>query len=340
MRVHESRKKIIVIVFFGIVSVAAVSTGLLIQSNRNISSSQADSVCKCTDDDVCYPDGCSRKPKTSDNRFDEERYDSVCRQFDPGYRMPEPLFVHYCSVHQPDCCADILTYGDSRLCCWQERYVCHPSFCEGSSGGDGCGKYWDVPRDDMNDYGCVKRDSNDRDNIIPKYGIAPNVPGDQPTNTPIPTATTQPTATPRPQATATPRPGNTATPTPSPTLPPNATQGPTVTTGAQSTGTQQAPSPTTQTQAQQPAPTSSQQSQYNNDTVLPPFELPKFAPPKIAIKDIAKPENIEKVNKATDQPLTAVKDTFIAVKRYDEKLEIFVERYVNIFYSALKNLAR
>ena len=339
MRVHESRKKIIVIVFFGIVSIAAVTTGLLIQNNRNVSSSQASSICNCTDENVCYPSGCSRKPKTEDNRFDEARYDSVCKQFDPGYRMSDERIEFYCSQQQPDCCFDIYRYKDDRLCCFQERWTCHPSLCEGAGGNGDCGKYWSLPRD-WNAYGCVKKGADG--SKIPAWGLPPGLPGTAPTSTPPPTATTQPTATPTtvPQATATPRPANTSTPSPSPTvlISPNATQGPTVTTVAQSTSAPQAPSPTAQTQAQQPTPTTVQSQ--NTDTVLPPFELPKFVPPKIAIKDIAKPENIEKVNEVTDPPLTAIKDTFITVQRYDQRLEIFVERYVNFFYSALKNTIR
>ena len=243
----------------------------------------------------------------------------------------------YCAGYVPLCCYKMAETKNAEDCAFPERGYCMRDQCKGVTGDSNCGAQqgrWCVDIDK-----CVEHRSQ-----IPKLSLEDRLAGrSAPLNSPTPdeepssTPTSQPTPTTPPQATVTPRPANTATPNPSPTTR-NATQGPTVTTVAQSTGTPQAPSPTTQVQAQQRTPTTIQPQ--NNDTVLPPFELPKFEPPKIAIKDIAKPENIEKVNKATDPPLTAIKDTFVTVQKYDQKIEVFVERYVNVFYSALKNIIR
>ena len=339
---------------FGIGITSVVLNGKT--SARNTTAAEASEVCKCTDDDVCYPDGCSRKPKSDNNTFDEARYDDVCKQFDPGYRMPEPLFQHYCAVRQPDCCFDIYKYKESRLCCWQERYVCHPSLCEGSSGGDGCGKYWGVPRDDWNDYGCVKRDSNNRDEIIPKYGVAPGLPGGgggtNPTATPQPTSIPQNTATPQPAtATATPAPNQqtTSTPVPNPTQTNNNSQSgitrfpivpPTATpTRILSNNTDNSLNRPSGDQNNTDSSNNTNSDQNSNSVALPGINLPdfQFGIPKIQLKapnqmlrETIDSEKIEQLNRITDPPLVAAETTLVTIKSYDQQLENTVESW--IFY--------
>ncbi len=310
--------------------------------------------CRCTDDDVCYPDGCSRKPKTSNNTFDEARYDAVCKQFDPGYRMPDRLIQFYCSVHQPDCCFDIYKYKDSRLCCWQERYICHPSLCEGSSGGDGCGKYWGLPGG-WDSYGCVQRGSDGEKE--PVWGLPPGLPaGSQPTNTPVPPTntprpptstprptTTSPTATTRPsQPTATLRPNQ-----PTPTTKPGTTNQPTVPPG-QPTNTISPANPNT-TSTPAPTWTITPNNPYDpQPTESSPFSLPFFGrkepvnpsdpqqvsepieikSPKELAREVVNPESVQKLDQATEKPLTKAKEGFDTVKKYDQKLESYFEGWI------------
>ncbi len=188
--------------------------------------------CNCTDPTMCSPDGCSRVPKSSSNTFDEDRYDNVCNKFDPGYRMPDAIIQYYCSVQQPSCCEDIYKYKDDRLCCFQERWTCHPSLCEGATGNGDCGKYWHLPPEFPNQYGCVKLGANGQPEGV--WGTPPGLPGNQvkPTNTP---RANRPTPTPTRRPTI-------ATPTkiPTPTMPNQ------VPTGTWPTRTIQTPTPTLQ----------------------------------------------------------------------------------------------
>lgn len=187
----------------------------------------APSDCRCDNSDVCYPDGCSRKPKTSSNTFDDTRYDNVCSQYDLGYPPSESVFRYLCGERQPDCCFDVYNYKESRFCCWQERYLCHPSLCEGSSGGSGCGWWWGPGYDSRTGkylsetpegYGCVIGDHN---NLQAKYGIPPNLPNAA-TATPRPATPTR-TPTQRPPTNTPTRPASnpTATPTTPPGVPTN-----------------------------------------------------------------------------------------------------------------------
>ncbi|QQS44509.1 hypothetical protein IPM65_02835 [Candidatus Roizmanbacteria bacterium] len=41
--------------------------------------------CTCDDQDICYPDGCTRKPKTPQNTYDDDRYSYVCDQNKPRW---------------------------------------------------------------------------------------------------------------------------------------------------------------------------------------------------------------------------------------------------------------
>ena len=70
------------------------------------------------------------------------------------------LFSIIAQSNNPSCCEDIYKYKDDRLCCFQERWTCHPSLCEGATGNGDCGKYWHLPPEFPNQYGCVKLGAN------------------------------------------------------------------------------------------------------------------------------------------------------------------------------------
>ncbi|OGK13896.1 hypothetical protein A2861_02960 [Candidatus Roizmanbacteria bacterium RIFCSPHIGHO2_01_FULL_38_15] len=276
------------------------------------------------------PEKCSRAPGCGGYDYDELNVIN---------KMPNPQSCttnpHACGGKPPLCCYEMARTGDFTKCIgywerlWCPKQLCDEARANGASDGQ-CGGSCQC----NHAFGHYCGDNVKIISIAERLGQT--APTSTP-NTPTPTSTQAPqppTASP-----TTPRPVNTATTIPSPTRP-NTTQAPAVTTAGQPTLTSpaQIPTPTTQTQAQQPT-TATSQSQ-DDDTVLPTFEPPRFELPKIAIKDVVKPENIEKMNKATDPPLTAVKDGFETIQKYDQKLESFVERYVKFFYEAIKNTVR
>jgi len=323
MKLRDEHKKMIVVMLFGILSAGIFATGSFVQQQRNTSNTNASSICNCTDSNVCYPDGCSRKPKTSNNQYEESRYDSVCKQFDLGYRVPDSILIPFCSQRQPDCCFDVYKYKESRLCCWQERYSCHPSLCEGSSGGAGCGQYWSLYKGGA--YGCVVPGANGE--AVPAWGLPPGLPGtSQPTNTPqpiIPTntpATQQPTNTPMPTSTV---PPNQPTSTPAPT---------------------NSPIPTNQ----QPTNAANIQPSYNPQPTNPPlptntpyiFPTIEIKSPKELAREFINPESIQKLERNTEKVFNAPKEGLNTIKEADQKLErtayswivrvrIFIENLIN-----------
>jgi|GEM_PF-3595528 len=294
----------------GIVSMTSSLTAN--RDEKRAVSTQASSLCKCDNADKCYPDGCSRKPKTEQNTYIEARYDNVCgdSSIDPGYRMSDALILNFCSQQQPACCFDVYKYKDSRLCCWQERYACHPSLCEGSSGGEGCGWYWYL-HGITGPYGCVTSDANGQPQ--PMWGLPPGLPNSQqPTNTPAPII---PTNTVAPAATITPNPQSTNKPTSAPVIPTQAAGQPTI------------------------IPTSVQVTQNNPQPtigmVLEPSATPRLTLPPIEIKtpqeiahEIINPESVSKLSEKTDKPLNAVKNGFNNMKQYDQKLESIINEYI------------
>jgi hypothetical protein len=168
--------------------------------------------CSCNDSSKCYSDGCSRKPKTAQNTFDEGRYDSVCAG-NPPFTFPGGVSDKYfCSEHQPDCCFDLKKYHDNRLCCWQERFYCHPSLCNGTSNQ--CGWYWDWHSQYAGyQYACVME--NSPTDLPPAWPLPPNLGGvTQPSPTKAPTAV--PTQRPQP-TTILQQPTTYHSPTPAPT---------------------------------------------------------------------------------------------------------------------------
>ncbi|QQS44508.1 hypothetical protein IPM65_02830 [Candidatus Roizmanbacteria bacterium] len=248
-----------------------------------------------------------------------------------------------------------------------ERWHCHPNYCDLLSGDKrDCGKYWGLPGG-FNEYGCVKKDENG--NKVPKYGLAPNMPGGNPTptntqapppptatNTPRPT-TPPPTATPRPnEPTATPRPQPpTATlrpNQPTPTTRPGTTNQPTVPPG-QPTNTIPPADPNatwTPVPTWTPAPTWTGMPGNPYDpqpTESSPFSLPWFGrkdpnpsdpqqvsepieikSPKELAREVVNPENVQKLDQATEKPLTKAKEGFDTVKKYDRQLESYFEGWI------------
>ncbi len=334
-------KEILLLSIFLVASISVVSTGVLIQNNQNTTNTEASSYCKCDNNDVCYPDGCSRKPKSDNNTFDEGRYNQVCNdsKYDPGYRMSDGLIQHFCSEQQPSCCFDIYKYKDDRLCCFQERWTCHPSLCEGASGNGDCGKYWGLPND-WDAYGCVKKDSNG--DKVPYWGLPPGLPNgnqSQPTSTPQPpTATKIPTPTIQPQ-----NPQNTPIPTQINNNGQSNTSGITNIPVASPTRITAEPTQSgdsfafdfqndTNTDNNENSNTnqSDQQNQpsTNNNSIslhMPQIELKS---PKQILHEVITVETVEKVNQITDPPLSAAKTTFVTVKSYDQKLESTVESWL------------
>ncbi len=337
-------KEIGLLVLFLVISLAVISAGILIQNNQNTTRTEASSYCKCDDNDKCYPDGCSRKPKTDDNTFSESRYDNVCgdSSLDPGYRMPDGLIQHFCSEQQPSCCFDIYKYKDDRLCCFQERWTCHPSLCEGASGNGDCGKYWHLPNNGWKAYGCVKEGSDGDE--IPYWGLPPGLPGgsghqaQNPTNTPQPpTATRIPSPTERPQNTQN---------TPVPTQPSN--------NGGRPSGITHipvsSPTPIRPTQKADPSPSNldtqgngnsgfqvdtapnqhaqNQQSANTNNPNQVNIPQIEFTSPQQILKEAVTVETIAQIDRVTEKPLGIAKDTFVTVKTYDQKLESMVESWI------------
>lgn len=346
-------KEILLLSVFLIASISVISTGVLIQQNQNTTNTEASSYCKCDDNDKCYPDGCSRKPKTSDNKFDEGRYDSVCGDsgLDPGYRMSDGLIQHFCSEQQPSCCFDIYKYKDDRLCCFQERWTCHPSLCKGASGNGDCGKYWGLPSG-WDAYGCVKKDSNG--DKVPYWGLPPGLPGESnstPTSTPKPPTSAPPTATKIPTPTKqTQTPQNTAVPTQPQG---NNNDGQSNTSGltrfpvASPTSTAIQPTrsgnsfaldfqddsnnPNSQDNSQNNQPNdTADQNQPASNSNQDNFEMPQIAlkSPKQVLQEAITVERIEQVNKATEKPLSVAKTSFVTIKSYDQKLENTIESWL------------
>lgn len=314
MHTSITKNKIAAIVVFGFFFLFVVFASMLVNKYRHTSNAKASSFCQCTDPEVCYPDGCSRKPKTNDNQFDEGRYDSVCSQFDPGYRISDELLVHFCSSRQPDCCFDIYKYKDTRLCCFQERWTCHPSLCAGASGSSGCGKYWSLPGD-WSTYGCVKSQGGQ---TVPAWGLPQGLPIGNPTNPPI----TQPTNTQAP-----PPPTNTIIPTNPSIQPPSVTNTPSVQIPATQYPTNTQVTPTTYTPSQlteTPSPT-----YFVNPTIaaIPtPTTKPKTA--KEIASNFINPNNINVLNEYTKKPLNAPIEGYEALRNIDRSLESFVNIYI------------
>lgn len=185
--------KIIPLFFVVLLFLSFFIISILLRKEKVIFKSKAadnlPSVCNCTDPDNCYPDGCSGKVINENNTFDDSRYDQVCKNINFGWPPAIDLQKHFCSIRQPDCCADVYKYKDDRFCCFVERWFCHPSLCVGVSGNGDCGKYWNVPDEYKNNpgsYGCIQwTDPNAK---TPFWGLPPGLPeGAQPT-VPVPTA--------------------------------------------------------------------------------------------------------------------------------------------------------
>lgn len=376
----------IIFILAAIISLAVSQFTSERERSFTTSSKASESVpeCKCDDQDICYPDGCTRKPKTPQNTYDDDRYTYVCEQNVPKWPPTVEYQRYYCAQHQPDCCADMVAHQDSRFCCFMERWHCHPNYCNLLTGDKrDCGKYWSIPSG-WSEYGCVIKDSSG--NKVPKYGLAPNIPGGNPTATPVPPTATftprpptatprpqQPTSTPRPEPTSTLRP-NQPTPTPTTTRPGQPTSTPRPNQPTNPPGTQPTnppiannpnatwtpvptwtPAPTwttTPNNPNNPTPTSgstflppwfpgnsgNEPQQADNIQPAPTSEPIEIKSPKELAREVVNPENIQKLDRATEKPLTVAKDSFDTVKKYDRKLESAVEGWVFKVRSWLQRL--
>jgi len=317
MKVYNTYKKFTAIIMLSSLSLIVLGTSLFVQKQKNISSTQAASntpaKCSCTDPNYCYPDGCSGKVITSDNRFDDGRYKKACSSIDFGWPPDIEVQKYFCSIKQPDSCFDVYTYKDDRLACFIERWFCHPSLCEGSSGKGDCGKYWRLP-DGWTSYGCVK--GPDNDHLSPIWeNLPPNLPNgqaQQPTATPIPP--TQPPTNP-PTAVPTSKP-NEPTYTPAPT------------------SAQNNPTPTASALRPTIIPTQSNAPAIILTPTSTPikFQAPnvKFDYPKEIAKRVINPENISFLNSKTEKALKLPSDIFDSIIALDNQLENYANGIVQL----------
>ncbi len=272
--------------------------------------------CNCTDPNNCYPDGCSGKPKTPDNKLDSDRYDQVCKNINFGWPPDIEVQKYFCSIKQPDSCFDVYQYKDDRYACFMERWFCHPSLCEGAGGNGDCGKYWRLP-DGWTSYGCVK--GPDNNHLTPIWGLPPNLPGGQQptnppqaTNTPIPTNTSiprQPTNTPVP-----PNPTHTTAPNqPTNTPPPTNTPVPNAPTNVPTNA-----APIAAPSGNQPIGINPQEPTVTNEPlnvdIMP--DLP------------SKQEVVASLEKTTAKPLAVVNTSYDVVVSADKQLESFAESWI------------
>ncbi|MDP4011314.1 MAG: hypothetical protein Q8P72_03750 [Candidatus Roizmanbacteria bacterium] len=331
MRLHDEHKKLIIVVVFGLISFSVVGMGSLIQQQKNAQNAQAagntPAKCNCTDPNNCYPDGCSGKPKTPDNKLDGDRYDQVCKNINFGWPPDLEVQDYFCSIRQPDSCFDVRKYKDDRYACFMERWFCHPSLCEGAGGNGDCGKYWHLPPEFPNAYGCVKLGANGQ--TVPLWGdLPPNLPGgggQQPTNTPQPQAT----ATPQPQPTSTVPPNQ-----PTSTVEPNQ---PTSTPALM-----YSPIPTTR----QPTSTTNIEPSYNPPPTNPPLptNTPYIFPtidvksPKELAREVINPESIQKLERSTEKVLNTPKEGLNTIKQADQTLERTAHSWIEKARAFIGNL--
>lgn len=322
MKVHNTYKKLMVIILLVSLSLIVVTTSLLVQNQKNSSKAQAASntpeKCNCNDPNYCYPDGCSGKPMTSDNRYDDDRYKKACGSIDFGWPPDIEVQKYFCSIKQPASCFDVYKYKDDRLACFMERWFCHPSLCAGSSGNGDCGKYWRLP-EGFTGYGCVKGPDNNNLSLV--WGnLPPNLPNgqaQQPTTTPI-IPTQLPTEIP------------TAIPTEKPNQP-TSTPAPT-----------SSPIPTNQ----QPTNVADIDPSYNSPPPNPPiptntpykFPTIEIKSPKELAREVINPENIQKLERSTEKVLDAPKEGLDMIKKADQILERTANSWITRIQIFIENL--
>jgi len=332
MKLHEDHKKLIIVIFFGIVSFMAVGTSSFIQRQRNISNSEASSISLeqyCHDGFYVIPgeDICSRAPNCGGFGYDE---------LNNADKMPNPQKCmgdgasgregKGCAGYVPACCYEVARTGDFTKCIgYWERLWCTKSQCdEARSNGatdSQCGGSCQCSHAHATYCG---------EGALP-IPIAQRLGSNVPSNTQAPQAT----PTTKPQDTIAPRP-------PTATLKPNQ---PTPTTGSKPTLT-----PISTNQPTQPRP---QETRYIEPSYIPPatnIPIPTNTPyqfptieiksPKELAREVINPENIQKLNKGTEKTLNAPKEGLEIVKQADQKLEhtanswierirIFIENLIN-----------
>lgn len=257
-----------------------------------------------------------------------------------------------CAGHVPLCCYKMNETKNAEDCPFPERGYCMRDQCKGVVGDSNCGAQqgrWCV---DINK--CVEHRSQ-----IPKLSLEDALLGrGTPLNSPTPDDEPEnsPTSQP-PTATPTSRPGNQSTPTPTTrpsgggnTTTPGVTRLPIVNPSVTPT---RIPNITTNPNTNNNLnnnpnldPNNSNNSIIVNPrptdrVVLPNTQLPTInvdlpnipnialKPPKQMLQETVNEEQITKLNRATDLPLNAARNTFITVKTYDQQLETTVESWID-----------
>ena len=337
MKLHEDHKKLIIVVFFGIISFLAVGTGSIIQKQRNTSNTEASSTnfdryCK---DGVYYVQkegrriSCGRAPNCGGRSYEsvegmDWRSNAECwvEDYYGGSRCNA-----YCAGNIPLCCYKLAQSKNAEDCTWPERGYCLPSQCEGV--GENCGgpiSTWCTSVDN-----CVSNINN-----IPYISLERRLSGQNVTQT-------QPTNTPQPQATSTVAP-NQPTSTTTPTNPPQ----PTSTVPPNQPTSTPAPINSPIPTDQQPTTATNTQTSYNPQPTNPPlptntpYQFPtiEIKSPKELAREVINPQNIQKLNSSTEKVFNTPKEGLNAIKQADLKLEhtanVWIER-VRIFIGNLIN---
>lgn len=346
-------REIILLILF---LVASFGVGVIsfISSNQqvtNTTSAQAatnwDSLCR---DGVYYvknPNGsgeigCGRAPNCDDTSYGDTAgiaWDGKNGACWVGSGACGPA----CKGFVPLCCYKMAESGNAEDCAFPERKYCRQDQCKKQTADANCGS-------GINDY-CVKRDKclADRDDV-PIISLEDRVAGRKtpsggnqtpPTNTPVP-PTDPPTQ--QPQNTPTQQPNN-------PTVPAQATPTP-----QSNSGITPVTIPPTQTQAnRQPTPTDTfvfdfgdndETGNFEDNPQVPPqqnnnnttnnsdgplaFSLPQIElkSPKQVLRETVDRPAVEKLNQATEKPLSLAKDSFVTIRTYDKKLEDTVEGWL------------
>ncbi len=329
MKLHEDHKKLIIVVFFGIISFSVIGMGSLIKQQRNTSNTEASS----TNFDQYCQDGvyyvqkegrrisCGRAPNCGGWSYDsteqiEFRSKAECwvEDYFGGSRCNA-----YCAGNVPLCCYKLALTKNLEDCVWTERYYCHPSQCQGVGGG--CGQ--NIQAWCINSDHCYNNVSD-----MPYLSLENRLSGQsqpQPTNTPQPQAT----ATPQPQATSTVAPNQ-----PTSTVPPNQ---PTSTLAPINS-----PIPTNQ----QPTSAANIKPSYNPQPTNPPlptntpykFPTIEIKSPKELAREVINPESIQKLERGTEKVFDAPIDGLNTIKQADQKLEYTANAWIEKVRIFIENL--
>lgn len=323
MKLHEDHKKLIIVIFFGIVSFSVIGMGTLIQNRKNIANSEATSGCFCNDQDKCYPDGCTRKPIKSDGSIDYNRCTQVGGNspYGQAYDTNSIEVGRYFCLQQPPCCAEMFRSNNPEACCWPEKGYCYPTYCTPETkANNNCGWYWEFHDSATpNGYGCMKGDSPST--MQPVFGLPA-----------IASSGSAPTSTPKPQVTETPQPKSTSTIAPHQ---PTSTAAPTSPSRPTNTLTPTYRQPTYRVD---PNPTSYQPPQVDPTETPNPKPTIHIKSPKELAREVINPENIQKLNSSTKKILDTPKEGLNTIKQADQKLENTANSWIERIRIFIKNL--